>query len=338
MRTEPAPERPSPDTAPMRDLVALSRRFGEDPEFARGGGGNISVKIEGILYIKPSGSSLAQLTAESTIALDIKTLMELLDGSAAGPAVGGTDEIMQVALSARVGARDARRPSVEFLFHALMPERIVLHTHPTTVNAITCSTHGAEITEKLFGSSVLWIPYINPGLPLARAIRDARRSYEQRVQAAAPRIMFLQNHGLIVAADTAAEIEAMSAQLVATIKAHLSSLPEMSWGEVERLETGDARAALRAVGPALRALLATGDRLRVVTFDDSPLAVSLAGSALGRELALVGPLTPDQIVYAGSFPLVAEAPKGATPDQLVDGLSRAIADRAATEAGAPAVS
>jgi rhamnose utilization protein RhaD (predicted bifunctional aldolase and dehydrogenase)/NAD(P)-dependent dehydrogenase (short-subunit alcohol dehydrogenase family) len=321
----------------MRDLVALSRRFGEDPEFARGGGGNISVKIEGILYIKPSGSSLAQLTAESTIALDIKTLMELLDGSAAGPAVGGTDEIMQVALSARVGARDARRPSVEFLFHALMPERIVLHTHPTTVNAITCSTHGAEITEKLFGSSVLWIPYINPGLPLARAIRDARRSYEQRVQAAAPRIMFLQNHGLIVAADTAAEIEAMSAQLVATIKAHLSSLPEMSWGEVERLETGDARAALRAVGPALRALLATGDRLRVVTFDDSPLAVSLAGSALGRELALVGPLTPDQIVYAGSFPLVAEAPKGATPDQLVDGLSRAIADRAATEAGAPAV-
>ena len=92
-----------------------------------------------------------------------------------------------------------------------------------------------------------------------------------------------------------------------------------------------------AVGPALRALLATGDRLKVVTFDDSPLSVSMAGSALGREFALGGPLTPDQIVYTGSFPLLLETPAGAAPDLLVDALTTAIAARAATEAGAPAV-
>jgi rhamnose utilization protein RhaD (predicted bifunctional aldolase and dehydrogenase)/NAD(P)-dependent dehydrogenase (short-subunit alcohol dehydrogenase family) len=337
LNTKSAPEGRSTAEGPLRDLVALARRFGEDPEFARGGGGNISVKGDGILYIKPSGTSLAALTAESVIALDIEPLMELLDGSPARSTVGGTDEIMQVALTARIGVPDDRRPSVELLFHALLPEKFVLHTHPTTVNAITCATHGAEIAEKLFGSSVLWIPYTDPGLPLARVIRDARRRHEERLRTSAPRIMFLQNHGLIVTGDTTAEIEETSTRLVAAVRAHLESLPAISWGSVERLETGAAGAALRAVGPALRAILATGDRLRIVTFDDSPLAASIAGSALGLELVLAGPLTPDQIVYAGSFPLVVEAPNGATPDHLVEQLTEAIAKRAATDLGAPIV-
>jgi rhamnose utilization protein RhaD (predicted bifunctional aldolase and dehydrogenase)/NAD(P)-dependent dehydrogenase (short-subunit alcohol dehydrogenase family) len=319
----------------IHDLVALSRRFGEDPEFARGGGGNSSVKVDGILYVKPSGTSLAALTPESVIALDVRPLMELLDGSLERPVARGTDEVMRVALGARVGAPDDRRPSVECLFHALLPERFVLHTHPTTVNAVTCARRGAEIAEGLFGSSVLWVPYTNPGLPLARAIRNARRSHEERTRTAAPRTMLLQNHGLIVAGDSTAEIEESSAQLVAALRAHLADVPALSWGDVERLEADEARAALHAVGPALRALLATGDRLKVVTFDDSPLAVSLAGSALGREFALGGPLTPDQIVYTGSFPLLVESPMGAAPDEMVDTLTTAIAARAATETGAP---
>jgi rhamnose utilization protein RhaD (predicted bifunctional aldolase and dehydrogenase)/NAD(P)-dependent dehydrogenase (short-subunit alcohol dehydrogenase family) len=321
----------------LHELVALSRRFGDDPEFARGGGGNSSVKIDGVLYIKPSGTSLAALTSESVIALDIAPLMELLDAPPDRKVTGGTDEVMQVALAARVGLPDDRRPSVELLFHALLPEPFVLHTHPTTVNAVACAQRGAEIAEKLFGSTVLWIPYTDPGLPLARVIRDARRSYADSTRTAAPRAMFLQNHGLIVTGDSMAEIEATSARLIATIQAHLADLPAISWGKVERLGAGEARAALHAVAPALRALLATGDRLKVVSFDDSPIAVSMTCSELGRELAQCGPLTPDQIVYAGSFPVVVKAVEGATPDQLVDALTSAIAERAATEAGVPPV-
>src|SRR5450759_5554475 len=113
---------------------------------------------------------------------------------------------MGVAIGARVGVRDDRRPSVECLFHALLPEPFVLHTHPTTVNAVTCAKRGAEIAEQLFGASVLWVPYTDPGLPLARAIRDARRDRAERTGAAAPRTMFLQNHGLVVAGDSPAEI------------------------------------------------------------------------------------------------------------------------------------
>ncbi len=321
----------------LRELMELSHRFGENPEFSRGGGGNSSVKSDGILYIKPSGTSLASLTPESLIALDMEPLLDLLDAPPARPVAGGTDEVFQVAVEARVGAPDDRRPSVELLFHALMPDRFVLHTHPTAVNALTCSSAGAETAERLFGASVLWVPYTDPGLPLARAIRDARRSFEERTGAPAPHTTLLQNHGLIVTGDSAAEIEAASAQLVAAIEAHLADLPPISWGEVERLEAEPARQALRAIGPALRALLATGPRLKVVTFDDSPLAVSAAGSALGRGFALGGPLTPDQIVYAGSFPLVLESPAGVAPDQMAARLASAIEARKASEAGPPVV-
>jgi len=337
VNTDSTPKAQSIGTGLLSELVALSRLFGEDPEFARAGGGNSSVKADGVLYIKPSGTSLAALTAESVIALDIRPLMELLDAAPERPVAGGTDEVMGVALSARVGLRDDRRPSVECLFHALLPERFVLHTHPTTVNAVTCAKRGAEIAAQLFGASVLWVPYTDPGLPLARVIRDARRIHAERTGAPAPGTMFLQNHGLVVAGDSPAEIEATSARLITTIRAHLGGLPPTSWGDVARLEPDRARAALDAVGPTLRALLATGNRLKVVAFDDSPIALSLAGTALGREFALGGPLTPDQIVYAGSFPLVVDAPSGASTDQLVDTLTSAIAARSATEAGPPVV-
>jgi rhamnose utilization protein RhaD (predicted bifunctional aldolase and dehydrogenase)/NAD(P)-dependent dehydrogenase (short-subunit alcohol dehydrogenase family) len=319
------------------DVVALSHRFGADSEYARGGGGNSSVKADGILYIKPSGTSLIELTPESLIALDMRPLLELLDRSPDRPAAGGTDEVYEVAILARVGVPDDRRPSVELLFHALMPERFVLHTHPTTVNALTCARDGAEIAERLFGAAVLWVPYTDPGLPLARAIRDARRSHEERTSTPAPRTMLLQNHGLVVAGDSPAEIEETSTRLVSALKAHLAGLPAIEWGGAEAIEPDRARSLVRTVGPALRALLATGERLQVVTFDDSPLSLSLAGSPLGREFALGGPLTPDQIVYAGSFPLLLESPADATPDALVESLSRAIEARRASEAGPPIV-
>jgi rhamnose utilization protein RhaD (predicted bifunctional aldolase and dehydrogenase)/NAD(P)-dependent dehydrogenase (short-subunit alcohol dehydrogenase family) len=321
----------------LQELVALSRRFGTDPEFARGGGGNSSVKVDGVLYIKPSGTSLAALTPESVIALDMAPLMELLNSSPERKVAGGTDEVMQVALAARIGVPDDRRPSVELLFHSLLPERFVLHTHPTTVNAVTCAQRGAEVSERLFGSTVLWIPYTDPGLPLARAIRDARAGHEERTGTAAPQAMFLQNHGLIVTGESMAEIEATSARLIGAIQAHLAGLTPVSWGNVVHLGDAEALAAMSAVGPALRSLLATGDRLRVVSFDDSPAAISLACSDLGRQLATCGPLTPDQIVYTGSFPLVLKTPEGAAPDQIVDALTGAVADLAATDGGVPPV-
>lgn len=329
-RAQPAP------TDLLAEMVELSRSFGADPEFVRAGGGNSSAKADGVLSIKPSGVSLATLTVESLIALAIEPLLELLEGGATPGSAPGSDEVLRVAESARLSPADGRRPSVELLFHALLPEPIVLHTHPTTINTLTCSVGGGELAEQILGDRALWIPYTDPGLPLARMIRDERSAYAQRTGRRAARAILLQNHGLIVGGDTAAEIDELSHEIAARIAEHAAGRPAFSWGAVERIEgalAGDIVAALR---PALGRLLAADGWPRAVVFDDSPLAVGVAGSELGHRFAHGGPLTPDQIVYAGSWPLVVETVP-ADGGAAAAALEAALAERATRDVDPPVI-
>ena len=321
----------------LEEVVALSHQFGKDPEFARGGGGNSSVKADGVLYIKASGTSLAALTAGSLIPLDLARLLPLLDADASTDVAPGSEEVMRAAAAARLDNVDRRRPSVELLFHALLPERFVLHTHPTTVNTVTCSTAGAALTARLFGDRALWIPYTDPGLPLARVIRASRVAREAETARPAPPVLLLQNHGLVIAADTTREIVELSAWVMGRILEDAARQPEFSWGDVERLPAPDATVLVNAVGPALRALLSTGERLKIATFDDSPMAVEVAGSALGREFAAAGPLTPDQIVYAGSRPLMLESFAGTAEADVLARLRSALEGHAAVTTEPPII-
>jgi rhamnulokinase len=340
-----SPERiPMPVVSELLEQVAeLSRRFGHDPQFSRAGGGNSSVKADGVLYIKPSGMSLGSLTADALMPLDMKPLLTLLNADPdAAPA--GSETVMQVAMAARVRPVGERRPSVECLFHALMPRRFVLHTHPTIVNAACCARDGSLIAEQLFGDTALWVDYIDPGLPLARAISVARRRFERRTGRAAPDVVLLQNHGLIVAGDDAPAVAHASAEAVRAVRRHLDRLggvPEARARGAAPARGAPSRVASRrridTIGPFLRGALSTGPRLKVVTFDDSDDAIRLANSAEGRGLVVGGPLTPDQIVYAGSWPLWLELPAGAGQDRVVTAIRAALADHLRTRGEVPSV-
>jgi rhamnose utilization protein RhaD (predicted bifunctional aldolase and dehydrogenase) len=327
----------------LEQVAELSRRFGHDPQFSRAGGGNSSVKADGVLYIKPSGMSLGSLTADALMPLDMKPLLTLLNADPdAAPA--GSETVMQVAMAARLRPVGERRPSVECLFHALIPRRFVLHTHPTIVNAACCARDGSLIAEQLFGAMALWVDYVDPGLPLARAISEARRRFEHRTGRAAPDVVLLQNHGLIVAGDDAPAVAHASAEAVRAVRRHLDRLggvPEARARGAAPARGAPSRVASRrridTIGPFLRGALSTGPRLKVVTFDDSDDAIRLASSAEGRGLVVGGPLTPDQIVYAGSWPLWLELPAGAGQDRVVMAIRAALADHVQTRGEVPSV-
>ena len=330
--------RPSAPAELLREVAALSHRFGADPEFSRGGGGNSSVKTDGVLYIKPSGVSLATLRADTLIALDIEMLLAILASGPAAEATPGSGEVMRAAEAARLGPPDARRPSVELLFHALLPERFVLHTHPTAVNALCSARDGRRLAARFFGDRVLWVPYVDPGLPLALAIADRRRACEARTGRPAPRVLLLESHGLVVAADSAEEVSALSTWIVDTIAEQVRRRGQgVSTSRVEPLAPAEARATVEEMGPSLRGLLASGRRLGVVTFDDSPLAVDLASSDVGRALVLGGPLTPDQIVYAGSWPLLAEPVRTADRRDVVHRLRELVAEHVRNRKSPPSI-
>ncbi len=303
---------PDPDAASIAELIDLSNRFGVDPMYSRAGGGNASVKADGVLWIKPSGVPLATLTAGDLVPLDLPTLLAVLDDAPLN-ADPDTDPVMTAAADARLDAASGRRPSVELLFHALLSERYVLHTHPIAVNAITCHADGAELAARLFGDRVLWVPYTDPGLPLARAILGARAAYETRVGRPAPAITLLGNHGLIVAGASAAAIDAETAWLASVIDGALQAAPApREWQAPADAEL--TTAAMAVIGPVLRARLG-GVRRGVVLFDDDPLAASFAGTAVGRAFAAGGALIPDHIVYAGVVPLLLDV-AGVAPDAL----------------------
>src|SRR5207248_5492323 len=88
----------------LERAAALARRYGQDPEFSRGGGGNVSVKADGVLYIKPSGVSLGSLSASDLMPLDMEPLARLLAADAAERigGQGGSDAVMSVAMGARL--------------------------------------------------------------------------------------------------------------------------------------------------------------------------------------------------------------------------------------------
>ena len=88
-------------------------------------------------------------------------------------------------------------------------------------NAVTCNLNGKELMTDLFGDEALWVPYTDPGLPLARMIHELREAHVSRTGGPAPRITFMGDHGIIVSADTIAEIAQLNEHVMGTVKGAL---------------------------------------------------------------------------------------------------------------------
>jgi rhamnose utilization protein RhaD (predicted bifunctional aldolase and dehydrogenase) len=98
------------------------------------------------------------------------------------------------------------RPSIETTFHALLDWRVVAHSHSVAVLSHVISQAGREVTQTLLADlDPVSVPYAKPGLPLTSAILD--RITPQS------RLILLENHGLIICANTTAEAEALMQQV-----------------------------------------------------------------------------------------------------------------------------
>lgn len=187
-------------------LAELSHDFGSC-RYVRGGGGNTSVKDAETLWIKPSGAALASVNPSFFIALDRKKLAGIY--TLQPPADDAKSEalVRQVMLSA-VRPGSSGIPSIESPTHNIFKARYIVHTHPALVNGMTCSVGGAKICRRLFPDA-LWLEYAEPGYALCMSIRKEIKNYLASHDTE-PSIVFLQNHGLIVAADLPEQIRAIS--------------------------------------------------------------------------------------------------------------------------------
>lgn len=316
-----------PTDAPLDVIVGLSRYYGSDPDFVLAGGGNTSCKAGQRLWVKGSGHALASIVPEGFVEMHRPALNDLLSADF-GPDRNAREEKFKAAvMAARVHPEKNQRPSVEVVLHHLMPRTYVVHSHCTLVNMFTCCKQGRQIIQDVLGDTVLWIPDVDPGLILAQTIQRMLNDYRQRTGKDCPRAIIMQNHGLIVAGDTPEDVRSDTDFVVSMLRRHMDSLPAGDpFGPVRRLDPAEARRQINQIGPALRALLAGEEALKLVRFDDSAEVMQLVGGEKGQAVALGGPLMPDQIVYCKAMPLWFEPQADEPVQRLVARLRSSIAD------------
>ena len=207
--------KPAGRAAKLRELVSLSRRIGTDPAgFAILGEGNTSTRSGAdTFWVKASGTSLATAAADTFTECRRAVLASLWKKENSPDA-----EVDELLLSSRIRSGD-KKPSTEALFHGYLlslPEvEWVAHTHPVAINGILCSPRAEDFAKKrtfpdeivCCGDESVLVPYTDPGVPLAKAIRREVEAYRTRLQTL-PRVILLQNHGLIAIGPTAGAVEA----------------------------------------------------------------------------------------------------------------------------------
>lgn len=279
----------------LRKLVELSNKYGRDSAFVLAGGGNTSCKDADYLYVKGSGTTLADITEQGFVKMDRKALAAIWEKEY--PADDESREAM--VLSGLMAARapmEAKRPSVETSLHDLLPYTYVVHLHPALVNGLTCGRSGADICASVFPEAV-WIGDSKPGFVLACKVREALEEYKTRNKCDA-QVIFLKNHGVFAAADTPEEIDRLYKNIMDSLKNKLTEDIDFSDIPFDR-----ERAAQLA--PAIRMLLSEGSS-SVVTFCTNKTIARLVNSEEAFT-AVSSAYTPDHIVYCRAEALFVKA-------------------------------
>ena len=228
----------SPEFDALRDLSA---RVGSDPLLVQAAGGNTSLKQDGVMWIKASGTWLMDaMKKDIFVPLDLAALSKALaedspDCESCLPFV--RQDLNTLGL----------RPSIETSVHGLMPQKVVVHVH--CVNTIAWAIRedaNEQLTRLLAGFNWSFIPYARPGLQLSRAIRKNLKPGSN--------VMVLENHGLAVAADSVAEAETLLRKVVAAVVCPVRTFPQPDIAALEAACVGTDYVPAKdpdAHGPAL---------------------------------------------------------------------------------------
>lgn len=292
----------------IEDLIAISRKFGQDSRFVIAGGGNTSYKDENRLWVKASGHALATITEDGFAVLD-RALLNEMGEEAYNADTAIREEQVKNDLAAACITKD-RRPSVETSLHNCMGFAFVVHLHPTLVNGLMCSVNAEAACKEIFPDA-LYIEYTDPGYTLFKKVYDRIKAYKAE-KGKEPQVIFLQNHGIFVGGDTTAEIEGIYSEVLGKLEAKVAALPE---GDTAVSET------VTDVVPAIRQMLSRSGRgfktLKVtknalVDFFIEGCSVTSTGSVTdcpGKSGfdKIAKPFTPDIIVYCKSSYIFIEA-------------------------------
>lgn len=297
------------------ELIARSNRLGADPKNTNYAGGNTSAKGTGqdpvtgeeigLLWVKGSGGDLGTLQPEGLAVLRLDRLQKLVD---VYPGEEREDE-MVAAFDHCLFGKGQAAPSIDTAMHGLVESAHVDHLHPDSGIALATAADGEELTAKIFGDKVVWVPWRRPGFQLGLDISDVKKKNPAAIGC------ILGGHGITAWGDTSAESEANSKYIIETAE---SFIAENSKSEpfghplegFQALEPEKRREKAAALAPLIRGLAST-DAPQVGHFsDDDRVLEFLTGSEHSR-LAALGTSCPDHFLCTKVKPMVLDLPSDA---------------------------
>lgn len=254
----------------FESLCAVSTELGKDPLQVQGPGGNTSLKKDGRMWIKASGTWLANA--------DERDIMVPVHADRFSAALKTGDERAADTpsfLASVEGAPDLHS-SIETSVHALLDSPVVLHTHCVATIAIAIRSDAEDLVkDKLADLDAVFIPYQKPGLDLARAIM-ARATGRTRV-------LILGNHGLVATGSSAIEAK----KCLLEVSRRLEPAVDVALAEPDR----DWVQSLQDTGW----IAAPFQTTQAIAFDDNLLEIASGNS-----------LYPDHVVFLGPGCVVAK--------------------------------
>ncbi len=274
--------------------VYSSNLLGQSDALVLHGGGNTSVKmdVEGraILYVKGSGWDLVSIEREGFSPVKMSALMRM------AKLTHLSDSEMVAGQKIAMIDETAPNPSVEAILHALIPFKVVDHTHADSIVTISNSLNGKEHIEKLFPNFLI-IPYVMPGFILAQTIYTRTESVDFDWESCEG--IILHNHGIFTFDNDAKKSYDKMIEAVVRAENFLEMEARVIFDKDEPMMDLDI--------DALGELISEEKGYEVVMrINQTPLALTYASQKELSTFATRGVLTPEHIIRTKREPLVLE--------------------------------
>ncbi|MDP4508141.1 bifunctional aldolase/short-chain dehydrogenase [Nonomuraea turcica] len=306
----------------INELLERSHRLGADPRNTNFAGGNTSAKgsesdpVTGedveLLWVKGSGGDLGTLKESGLAVLRLDRLRAL---KGVYPGVEREDE-MVAAFDYCLHGKGGAAPSIDTAMHGLVEAGHVDHLHPDAGIAIATAADGEELTRRVFGDRVVWVPWRRPGFQLGLDIAAIKDANPQAIGCV------LGGHGITAWGATSEECESRSLEIIRTAEAYLAEHGRPDpFGSVvyDTLPEAERHARAAALFPVIRGLASTDVRT-VGHYTDTPEVLDFVSRAEHPRLAALGTSCPDHFLRTKVAPLVLDLPPDAPLEQAVERL------------------
>lgn len=275
---------------PLQMRVYTSQLLGRESDLVLHGGGNTSVKIDGILYVKGSGWNLDTIEKPGFSPVNLATLIAMANREEL------SDTQMVAEQRAVMSDQSFPNPSIEAILHAIIPFNYVDHTHADAVVTLTNTPNGKALMEEIYGQNMLLIDYVMPGFLLAKHIYEVTRTIDWNTLDG----IILLNHGVFTFDNDARKAYEKMISIVTKAEEYLEANVTLPCRDCPGESDPDQIKTIEDTVSAIR-----GTPIVPIVID-SPRAKLLSLFPHLKRLVKQGGLTPEHVIRIKPFPAIID--------------------------------